>query len=399
MRAKTQIGELAVFGGAPAFAEALHVGRPNIGDRAALSRRIAEILDSRWLTNRGPFVQEFERRVAAFAGVPHCVAACNATVALEIAIRALGMRGEVIVPSFTFVATAHVLQWLEITPVFCDIEPQTHTLDPRQVEARITPRTTGILGVHVWGQACAVEALTALARRRGLRLLFDAAHAFGCTWRGRMMGNFGDAEVYSFHATKFINTFEGGAIVTHDDALAARLRLMQNFGFSGYDQVDCVGINGKMPEVSAAMGLTSLESLPRFVEHARRNYAVYRRGLEGVPGLRMLAYDEREQNNFQYVVLEVEEAAYGLSRDQLVRILHAENVLARRYFHPGCHRMEPYRSRAPEAGAALPVTERAAERVLVLPTGTAVGPEAAERICDLIRLVGREAGAVRSRLA
>ena len=180
---------------------------------------------------------------------------CNATVALEIAIRAMGMSGEVIVPSFTFVATAHALQWQEITPVFCDIDPRTHNLDPNRIEEMITPRTTGIIGVHVWGRPCAVDALAEIAQRRHLKLLFDAAHAFGCSYQGQMIGNFGDAEVFSFHATKFFNTFEGGAVVTNDDELAAKMRLMKNFGFHGYDNVIYVGTNGKMSEVSAAMGL------------------------------------------------------------------------------------------------------------------------------------------------
>src|SRR6266566_4686161 len=169
---KSGIDELAAFGGKPLFAEALHVGRPNIGNRETFAARMSDILDRKWLTNGGRYVQELEQRIAEFIGVKHCIAMCNATVALEIAIRALGMTGEVIVPSFTFVATAHALQWQEITPVFCDIDPQTHTLDPKRVEQMITPRTTGIIGVHVWGHACDVDALNDIARHHSLKLLF-----------------------------------------------------------------------------------------------------------------------------------------------------------------------------------------------------------------------------------
>lgn len=230
---QTSIDQLAIFGGVPAFEESLHVGRPNIGKRERLLERINEMLDRRWLTNNSPFVRQFEQRIAEMLGVKHCVAMCNATVALEIAIRAAGLSGEVIVPSFTFIATAHALQWQEITPVFCDIDPHTHNLDPRRVEQMITPRTTGIIGVHVWGRACDVEALTDIAQCHHLKLLFDAAHAFGCSYKGRMIGNFGDVEVFSFHATKFFNTFEGGAVVTNDDDLANKIRLMKNFGFAG----------------------------------------------------------------------------------------------------------------------------------------------------------------------
>ena len=168
------------------------------------------MLDNRWLTNNGPFVREFEGQVARLAGVKHCIATCNGTVALEIAIRAAGLSGEVIVPSFTFIATAHALQWQEITPVFADIDPQTHHLDPRCVEKMITPRTTGIVAVHLWGAPCDIESLSAIASKHGLKLLFDAAHAFGSSYKGRAIGSFGQGEVFSFHATKFINTLEGG---------------------------------------------------------------------------------------------------------------------------------------------------------------------------------------------
>lgn len=369
----------------PIFTTPLHVGRPNIGNREALFARLNDMLDRDWLTNNGPLVQEFEARLAEYLGVAHVICMCNATVALEIAIRALDLRGEVIVPSFTFVATAHALQWQEITPVFCDIDPATHAIDPRCIERLITPRTTGIIGVHVWGRACDIDALEEIARRRGLKLMFDAAHAFGCSHGGRMIGGFGRVEVFSFHATKFFNTFEGGAVATDDGELAAKMRLMKNFGFTGYDQVIYVGTNGKMTEVSAAMGLTGLESLDFFMETNRRNYHCYRSGLAGIPGITCIDYPETEKCNYQYIVLEVDEARAGLSRDQLVQVLHDENVLARRYFYPGCHQMEPYRSYYPNAGLLLPETERLTQRVMSLPTGTSVGPNEIAVVCDIIR--------------
>ncbi len=383
---KLSVEDLAILGGAPAFDAPLHVGRPNIGDRERLLARINDMLDRRWLTNHGRYVQEFEQRIAEMTGVAHCIAICNATIALEIAIRALDLRGEVIIPSFTFVATAHALQWQEITPVFCDIDPRTHTLDPNQVERLITPRTTGIIGVHVWGRACDVEALSEIAERRNLKLLFDAAHAFACSHHGKMIGNFGNAEVFSFHATKFLNAFEGGAIVTNDELLAKRIRLMQNFGFADYDDVIYVGTNGKLTEPAAAMGLTSLESCAEIIEVNRQNYARYRERLADIPGISMVTYDETERCNYQYLVVEVDEVVAGMSRDDLHRVLWKENVLARRYFYPGCHRMEPYRSYFPHAGLLLPHTERLTTQVLSLPTGTAVDVEDIDTVCEIIRL-------------
>ena len=384
--AHEQVKELAVFGGRPAFPEPLHVGRPNIGRRERLIELLNEIVDRRWLTNNGPLVQEFERRLAGFLGVKHCIAMCNCTVALQIAIRAAGLKGEVIVPSYTFIATAHSLQWQEITPVFCDIDPSTHNIDPAQVERLVTPKTSGIIGVHLWGRPCNINVLAEIAAERRLTLMFDAAHAFACSYNGQMVGTFGLAEVFSFHATKFVNTFEGGAVVTNSDEMARKIRLMRNFGFAGYDNVIYVGTNGKMSEPSAAMGLTNLESMDEFIEANRRNYYAYRMGLADVPGISVISYNEAERCNFQYIVVEVDELQSGVGRDTLVRVLHAENVLARKYFWPGCHRMEPYRSYFPNAGLLLPETGRIAARVMVLPTGTAVDVRQVNCVCGIIRL-------------
>jgi len=383
---KRTMDDLAIFGGAAAFQETLHVGRPNIGNRERMLERINDMLDRRWLSNNGPYVQEFEQRMSDLIGVKHCIAMCNGTVALEIAIRSLGLEGEVIVPSFTFIATAHALQWQEITPVFCDIDHTTHTIDPSCVEKMITPRTTGIIGVHLWGRPCDIEALEEIAASHHLKLLFDAAHGFGCSYQGRMIGSFGNAEVFSFHATKFFNTCEGGAIATDDDALAQKIRLMKNFGFSGYDNVIYIGTNGKMNELSALMGVTNLESLDEFIAVNQGNYNSYEQELRGVPGFNLVKYDQREKCNYQYVILEIDESITRVTRDQIVDILRAENVLARRYFYPGCHRMEPYRSYFPHAGLMLPVTEKLVKRVLSLPTGTAVGPDEIRKICQIIRL-------------
>jgi dTDP-4-amino-4,6-dideoxygalactose transaminase len=390
---------LALLTGIPAFAEPLHVGRPNQGNRQRFLDRMNTMLDRNWLTNNGPFVQQFEAHLAEFVGVKHCVAMCNATLALEITIRAAGLKDEVIVPAYTFIATAHALQWQEITPVFCDLDPRTHNLDPAKVESLITPRTTGIIGVHVWGRPCPIAELTAIARAHDLTLMFDAAHAFGSTYQGRMIGGFGLAEVFSFHATKFLNSFEGGAVVTNNDELAARIRLMKNFGFTGYDDVVYLGTNGKMTEACAAMGLTNLESVAEFQSANRRNYDCYREGLGDLDGLSLINYDPREQYNYQYVVLEVDETATGLSRDHLVAVLHAENVLARKYFWPGCHQMQPYRSCFPHAKLLLPETERLAPRIIVLPTGVAIGAAEIKTVCDIIRTALTNPNAVREAVA
>lgn len=372
-------------GGRPAFAEPLHVGRPNVGDRRRLHRRLDEILDRRWLTNGGPLVEEFENRVAEQAGVRHCVAVCNATLGLQIAASALGLAGEVLVPAYTFVATCHALQWNGLEPVFCDVDPLTHTLDVRRATEQVTDRTAAVVGVHLWGGMCDVRALEAFARERGLPLLFDAAHAFGVENEAGAVGRFGKAEVFSFHATKFVNAFEGGAVVTDDDGLAAQMRLERNFGFADYDTVVALGTNAKMSEMSAAMGLTSLEAIEEILRRNQENALAYRAGLHELPGVRLFRAASGVRSNDQYVVIEVDASLAGRSRDDVMAYLHSHNVLARRYFYPGCHRMEPYRSRVHRPTPHLPVTEHLCSDVLVLPTGTAVTPDDVAIVCELIR--------------
>lgn len=378
--------DLALFGASPAFAEPLHVGRPNMGSREMFLKHVNEIFDRRWLTNNGPLVQDLERRIADLIGVKHCIAMCNGTIALEIATRALELKGEVIMPSYTFIATAHALQWQEITPVFADIDPNTHNLDPDAVRRMITPRTTGIVGVHLWGRSAPIEALQAIADEHGLKLMFDAAHAFGSSHNGQMIGSFGECEVFSFHATKFFNTFEGGAVVTDNDDLAQKMRLMQNFGFSGNDNVIYPGTNGKMSEISAAMGLVNLDNVDEFVEANRRNHAQYSTQINAIKGLSVLRYDDCEQNNYQYIVVEVLDD-FPVSRDEIINALQAENILARRYFWPGCHNMLPYRSFYPHAGLLLPNTKIVADRVIVLPTGISLPDTAIDVITSVIRLL------------
>lgn len=377
--------DLAINGAAPAFEQPLHVGSPNTGNRDAFLKLVEQIFDRNWLSNNGPVVQEFEQRVADHHDVRHCVAMCNGTVALEIAIRALGLGGEVIIPSYTFIATAHALHWQAITPVFADIDPATHTLDPEAVRRMITPCTTGIIGVHLWGRVAHAEALQAVAVEHDLKLMFDAAHAFGCSYKGTMVGHFGACEVLSFHATKFFNTFEGGAVLTNDDELAETMRLMRNFGFSGMDNVIHPGTNGKMIEIAAAMGIVNLDAIDSMVETNRRNYHVYRQQLSDLPGISLLSYDDSEHINYQYIVIEVGEECPS-TRDQLIQALHAENILARRYFWPGCHKMKPYSELYPHAGLMLPNTQRVAEKVMLLPTGTTIDADMIRTVASVIRM-------------
>ncbi|MFD0683233.1 aminotransferase class I/II-fold pyridoxal phosphate-dependent enzyme [Actinomadura fibrosa] len=378
---KQNIDDFALFGGPAAFAEPLYVGRPSLGDRSRLFARLDRVLDSQWLTN-GALVREFEERVADLVGVRNCVATCSATMALQLLYMGAGLSGEVIMPSMTYVATAHSARMLGVTPVFCDVDPATGCLDPRAVEAAVTSRTSGVVGVHLWGRPCAVDELGKVAARHGVPLLFDAAHALGCSYGGRRVGGLGTAEVFSFHATKVVNCFEGGAVATDDDGLARHLRSLRIFGAGPDGRVERAGTNAKMTEAAAAMGLTSLEVFDRTVRHNRANHALYRSELAGLDGLSVVPFDPDETPNYQYVVVRIDEAGAGLHRDLLMRVLRAENVIAQSYFSPACHQMEPYRTERP---VELPHTERLADEVLALPTGPAVSEADIRLICDIVR--------------
>lgn len=357
----------------------LHVGLPNLPNNDVLYRALDDILASHRLTNNGPYVRKLEAAITETLGVKHAVAVCNATIGLQIVAKALGLTGEVIMPAWTFVATAHAMEWIGLKPIFCDVSA-SHSIMPSRIERLVNDNTSAILGVHLWGNPCLCRTLEFIARLHEVKLFFDAAHAFGCSYTGRRVGNFGDAEVFSLHATKCINSFEGGIITTNDDELADACRRMRNFGFVNFDDVQSFGTNGKMSEIHAAMGLAMLDQFSQVVDANKANFVLYVEYLESLPGIYILKPNAHEDHNYQYVVVEVDQAAAGVSRDAILAYLHENNVIARRYFYPGIHRLPMY-----VPSRALPMTERLAERVLVLPTGPSVSGNDIERVCSLIK--------------
>lgn len=374
--------QLAVFGGQPLFSAPRHVNRPTVPCRKAFAKRADAVLESGWFSNQGPLVSELERRLSEYLGVRNCVLTANGTIGMELLIKSLKISGEVIMPSYTFVATANAFLWHGLKPVFCDVDPHTQNIDPALIEARISPRTSALVGVHLWGQPCATEKLQEIARKHGLALIFDAAHAFACKHNEQFIGGFGDAEVFSLHATKVLHSGEGGAVTTNDDALAERLRVQRNFGFVGFDQTLDIGVNAKMPELSAALGLSNFDVLDEILQKSENTRSTYRNQLVDCPALTMQP-DPVEQHNHHYTVMQVDEAVAGLSRDQLIALLHAENIFARRYFYPGCHRLEPYGSM--DNKPHLPVTEALGASSLVLPSGSAIESKDVLAICDLLQ--------------
>lgn len=349
----------------------LYVGCPNLGDKQVFLGWVDKIWKSKRLSNDGPIVQEFEKQVQQFLGVKHAVAVCNATTGLQILANAVfGDYSRVYVPSFTFAATVYALDWAGFVPDFVDIDLHTHNIKPP------TGLPHPIVATHLWGRPCDVEKLDFRFTDPITPVIYDAAHAFGCSYKGVKIGNFGDGEVFSFHATKFINSFEGGMITTNNDETAEKCKLLRNFGFEGYDNSTIAGINGKMSEVHAAMGLCSLAQFDRFVECNHNNYHEYVEKLWDIAALNIMRYSGSDTPNYQYIVLEVKR-----NRDKILEALWAEGIYARRYFYPGVHRMAHYKA----MNISLPNTEALAEKVLVLPSGVSTTTKDIKHICSIIR--------------
>lgn len=390
--------DLAQFGGAPLFETPRHVNRPQAPDRAVFDALMDQVWERRWFTNDGPLVQELERRLSDFLDVPHCILACNATASLDLVMQTLGIKGEVLLPSYTFISTAHLLTLRGLTPVFCDVD-ENMQIDPADAASKLTPEAGAMAATHIWGSPCDIEALQALCDRAGIPLLLDAAHAFGGRYKGARLGRFGRAEIFSLHATKAFHACEGGLITTCDAYLARRLRLARNFGFAGNDKVACAGTNAKMSELHAAMGLANLDAFPDTRESARTVHRAYQDGLMDLPGLTFRRPPEAEDNNHHYVVMEIDADSFGLDRDALVALLSAEGVWARRYFYPGGHRSPPHSENAYAADLSLPRTEALCDRVMLLPGGGAADLSDVAEICHLVRFIATYAQAIRGALS
>ena len=360
-----------------------YVGRPNIPDIDSFLTKSRTILESKQLTNHGPMVRELERRLAEYLGVKHVITVNNATIGLMVVIKALELTGEVILPSFTFIASAHVLEWEGIKPVFCDIDPNTHNIDANKVERLITDKTSAIMGVHIWGRPCPHDELLTIARKHNIKLFYDAAHAFATTYKMQPIASLEDISVLSFHATKSFNTFEGGAIVTNDDELAKKAELMCRYSFEGEDNVIGLGINAKMTEIHAAMGLCNLDEYSNVLKHNKEVYEYYKRHLSVINGISIIDYPENEKHNYHYIITLVDEDIFGRSRNAIHSNLKADGIFVRRYFYPGCHKSEPYISLYPNLN--LPQTDILCAKVLALPGGS--GLDNMNQASDILSII------------
>jgi dTDP-4-amino-4,6-dideoxygalactose transaminase len=366
------------------FETPVYVTRPVLPPLSSLMVRLEEVWATQQLTNLGTQHERLEAALRAHLGVRQLSLFTNGTVALLTAIRALGLGGEVLTTPFTFPATPHALSWSGITPVFCDLDPVTLNIDPAAAERAVTDRTSGILAVHVYGNPCDVEGLQRVADRHGLKIVYDAAHAFGTRVHNAGIGTFGDATMFSFHATKLFHTAEGGALACNDALLKARIDDLRNFGIYGPEAVETVGLNGKMSELHAALGLSVLEGVAGELAGRRRLLARYRERLAPVEGIACLPLPTGVENSCQYCVVRIDETAFGCSRDALHAELRAYNVFTRKYFYPLCADYHCYRHLPSAAAANLPVAIRAVREVLCLPLYGSLSESDVDRICDMV---------------
>lgn len=388
-----------ISGASPAFANPLPVGQLHFPDWSRYEEAMRGIWERRYYTNQGPLAQELEAALARFFNVKHVVCVANATIGLMMTAEALALKGKVIMPSHTFVATAQSLKWCGLQPIFCDVEPSTHQIDPDRVTDLIDKDVSAILAVNLWGGACNVGRLETLAGDNDLALYFDSAHAFGCAVDGAPVAAFGQAEVFSFHATKVLSATEGGCVTTNDDDVAARLRNIRSSYGAGRPVQVVKTSNGRMSEAQAAIALMSLEDYPAIQARNKSLFDAYSLRLSGIPGIRLLHPTNVSNSNYQYAACELDEDLYGLSRNQLLRLLQSENVIARRYFYPGTHRCEGFDENAEADAALLPVTERLCQVGFQLPLGARITEEDVSKICALIAGAHEQASDLRALIA
>jgi len=381
------------------FKKPIYVTQPFLPPLEQFQGYLKEIWDSKWLTNQGKFHQEFEKALAEYLGVKYISLFTNGTLAIITALQTLRITGQVITTPFSFVATTHALWWNNIKPVFADIEPTTFNLDPEKIEAAITPNTTAILPVHVYGNPCNVDRIKEIADTYGLKLIYDACHTFGVKINNVPVLNFGDLSVMSFHATKVFTTFEGGAIVCHDEATKKRIDFLKNFGFAGEITVVAPGINAKMNEFQAALGLLQLKYIDEAIEKRKQIAAHYRETLMNVSGLKYLEDIPGVRHCYSYFPILIDKEKFGKTRDEVYEHLKRHNIYGRRYFYPLISQFPAYKGLESAQPGKMTVAERVAEEVLCLPIYPDLKEQDVELVCSLIKSFGHQKGKSRNEIS
>nr|WP_229107024.1 DegT/DnrJ/EryC1/StrS family aminotransferase [Bacteroides intestinalis] len=345
---------------------------------------LQDIWNRKWLTNNGHYHQELEKALCEYLEVPYISLFTNGTLPLIVALQTLRITGEVITTPYSFVATTHSLWWNGIKPVFVDIDLDTCNIDPEKIEAAITPKTTAIMPVHVYGKPCNMERIQSIADKYGLKVIYDAAHAFGVKMNGKSVLNAGDMSTLSFHATKVYNTVEGGALICHDEKMKKRIDYLKNFGFAGETEIVAPGINGKMDEIRAAYGLLNLKQVDVAIE-ARRQVAIrYREALRKVSGINFMEDMPGVSHNYSYFPIFVDARKYGMTRDELYFKMKEQDVLGRRYFYPLISEFSTYRGLESARPENLPVAHKVADSVICLPMHHALSVDDVRRILEII---------------
>lgn len=363
----------------------IYVTEPSMPDLEEFIPYLEKIWESKWLTNNGQFHIKLEKELAEFLGVKHLCLFNNGTIALMVALQALRITGEVITTPFSFVATTHSLWWNDIKPVFCDIEDKTYNLDPDKIESLITPKTTAILPVHVYGNPCDNEKIQKIADAYGLKVIYDAAHAFNVKKDGQSILNMGDLSILSFHATKVFNTFEGGAIVCHDEKMKQRIDFLKNFGFAGETTVVAPGINGKMNEIQSAFGLLQLQYVEANIQKRKEIAAYYDKAFQKIEGITLPPRHPSVIKNYSYYPILIDTEEFGSSRDEVYDRLKKENIFARKYFYPLISSFSTYHSLPSAQPERLPIANQIAEQILCLPIFSDLKLSDLNRIIEIVR--------------
>ena len=361
------------------------VTSPLLPDLNEFNQLLQQIWDKKWITNNGTFHQQLESALAEYLGVPYISLFTNGTLPLITALQALRVTGEVITTPFSFVATSHSIWWNGLKPVFVDVDPKTGNIDPEKIEAAITPRTSAIMPVHVYGNPCDTKRITEIADKYNLKVIYDAAHAFGVKVNGESILKEGDLSTLSFHATKVYNTIEGGALVMHDAKMKQRIDYLKNFGFAGETEVVAPGINSKMDEMRSAYGLLNLKQVDSAIEARKQTAYAYQEALKDVKGISFFNDIEGVKHNYAYFPIFVDANKYGMTRDELYFKMKENNVLGRRYFYPLISDFTPYRGLESASKENLPVAHAMANSVICLPMHHELSKEDVERIISVIK--------------
>lgn len=378
------------------FPRPVYITQPALPDANDVYMKILEIWESRQLTNNGRMVRQLEEMLSRYLKVEHLSVFSNGTVALQIACRLLRLSGEVVTTPFTFAATAHSLEWSNLTPVFCDIEEASMNMDPLKIEQLITHRTSAVLPVHIFGYPCDVKTIGNIAVKYGLKVMYDAAHAFGVEIDGIPVGTFGDISMFSFHATKIYHTLEGGALALGNNncknkatglCMKNRADALRNFGITSEDVVAEPGTNGKLNELQAAIGILLLDKVDAEIARRKELTCLYRELLQGIPGLTFNTDIEGIKHNYPYFIIRIDDKVFGLTRDELYMKLKGYNVFTKKYFYPLCSDFACYRDLPSAAVHNLPVAAKVARQVLALPLHGSLANDCVEKICGIIRMI------------